>query len=465
MIAFRSRFPHKDLFVAVFLALIDLFIIATVLHPYFSWRSSEVYPSSSLLGAVVFPIGYVVAGLYPGYGLPAAERFRRKTIATLFIFGSLIFWDWLFLRKTMPADMLAVVLGLALVLPTLIESIVREILVKFGFWGTPVLILGTGSRAALIARILRKEQVLGLNPIGFLSFSSDNRGTSVEGLPVLGTIADAKMWAQKGVKVAVAAMADREKDEWIEFWDNSPFIKVIFVPDLSGMPSLSLSATDLVGTLGLVVQKNRLFFYQILLKRVLDYSLAVPLFALSLPIIGFLALWVKRVSPGPAFYSQEREGYQGKSIRVWKIRTMYLDAEERLQEFLQKNPEARNEWERFFKLKNDPRVIPGVGYFLRRTSLDELPQLWNVIKGEMSLVGPRPFPRYHLEKFSSEFRLLRRSVLPGITGLWQVAARSEGDLGVQEFLDSYYIRNWSLWLDIYILARTLWVVIAGRGAY
>jgi lipopolysaccharide/colanic/teichoic acid biosynthesis glycosyltransferase len=144
---------------------------------------------------------------------------------------------------------------------------------------------------------------------------------------------------------------------------------------------------------------------------------------------------------------------------------MYPDAERMLEAYLDSSPAARIEWDRFCKLKKDPRILPGVGHFLRKTSLDELPQLWNVLKGEMSLVGPRPFPSYHNERFHPEFRALRTQVMPGLTGLWQVAARSDGDLGVQESLDGYYIRNWSLWLDVYLLIRTVQIVLATKGAY
>src|SRR5262249_38163122 len=170
------------------------------------------------------------------------------------------------------------------------------------------------------------------------------------------------------------------------------------------------------------------------------------------------AILIRAVSRGSPFYSQEREGINGRTIKVWKLRTMYENADDMLDAYLDANPDERLVWERFFKLKSDPRILPVIGHFLRRTSLDELPQFWNVVTGDMSLVGPRPFPVYHQERFPPRFRSLRCSVLPGLTGLWQVRARSDGDLTVQETLDTYYIRNWSLWMDLHILAHTVRVV-------
>src|SRR5690606_19364463 len=144
--------------------------------------------------------------------------------------------------------------------------------------------------------------------------------------------------------------------------------------------------------------------------------------------------------------------------------TLRRDADSYLQRHLEENPEAKAEWQRHFKLKHDPRLLPVVGNFLRRTSLDELPQLWNTVRSEISFVGSRPYPYYHLDQIGEEFRSLRRSVIPGLTGYWQVTSRSDADIEAQEQLDGYYIRNWSIWMDMYVLARTPWSVLFGKGA-
>jgi lipopolysaccharide/colanic/teichoic acid biosynthesis glycosyltransferase len=186
----------------------------------------------------------------------------------------------------------------------------------------------------------------------------------------------------------------------------------------------------------------------------------------SIPVLAIAAAWIKIVSPGASpFYRQTREGEGRRSIGVWKLRTMYPNADRVLEKHLAENPAARDEWDSHLKLRRDPRILPGIGTLLRRTSLDELPQLLNIIKGEMTLVGPRPLPRYHLDHFDPRFREFRAKVTPGLTGLWQVSARSDGDLQVQEALDTFYIRNWSLWLDLYILARTVRAVLLSKGAY
>ena len=225
-----------------------------------------------------------------------------------------------------------------------------------------------------------------------------------------------------------------------------------------------MRARDFNGLIGLQMRRNLLMRRNRWLKMAIDRLLALPLFIVSLPIVLLLAGWLRFTSEGSPFYAQLRIGKDGRPIKVWKLRTMYRDAEARLERHLAENPDAKREWNRHFKLTNDPRILPKIGHFLRRTSLDELPQIFNVIRGEMSLVGPRPFPQYHLDMFDPAFQVLRSSVIPGMTGLWQVSARSDGDLTVQKTLDTYYIRNWSIWIDFYILFQTFGAVLAGRGA-
>lgn len=203
-------------------------------------------------------------------------------------------------------------------------------------------------------------------------------------------------------------------------------------------------------------------FYPV--KRAIDLALLVPGALLALPVLIVAALAVMIVSPGNPFYGQTRVGLYGRRFRVWKLRTMRRDAESRLEEHLATNERARAEWQTHFKLTRDPRILPGVGPLLRRTSLDELPQLWNILRGQMSFVGPRPFPPYHLEAFDEGFRALRARVVPGLTGLWQISARADGDLAVQKALDGRYVRQWSPMLDFRITLRTPWSVLIGKGA-
>jgi lipopolysaccharide/colanic/teichoic acid biosynthesis glycosyltransferase len=234
---------------------------------------------------------------------------------------------------------------------------------------------------------------------------------------------------------------------------------------LAGINTQWTEPRDLGGITGFETHQKLLDPMSGWIKRIVDVVAASLGLVVAAPLVGLCALWIRKISPGNPFYTQEREGRDGTTLRILKLRTMFPDAEEMLESHLSRNPSAREEWEQFCKLKHDPRILPGVGHFLRKTSLDELPQLWNVLKGEMSLIGPRPFPAYHNSRFDPEFLQVRVQVRPGLTGLWQVSARSDGDLAVQQSLDSYYIRNWSPWLDIYILFRTVRAVLFPRGSY
>jgi len=200
-------------------------------------------------------------------------------------------------------------------------------------------------------------------------------------------------------------------------------------------------------------------------KRAIDIIIATLALILVCPLLICCCLAIKGTSPGPVFVRIRRVGQNGKPFAMLKLRTMVVDADERLKAWLEASPEAAAEWARGFKLKSDPRIIGTVGSLLRRTSIDELPQLLNVVMGTMSIVGPRPFPDYHLSSFSQEFRTLRQAVKPGITGLWQVDRAPIPSLSDQERLDRRYIERRCLFFDLYVLARTFGALRRGAGAY
>ena len=199
------------------------------------------------------------------------------------------------------------------------------------------------------------------------------------------------------------------------------------------------------------------------LKRAFDVTVAVVLGLLALPVALVFALAIVLESGGPVLFGHTRIGRGRRPFRVWKFRTMVRNGDEILRRYLSDNPAAALEWELTHKLKHDPRVTR-VGRLLRRTSLDELPQLWNVLRGEMSIVGPRPIVEVEIPKYGPAFRLYAH-VAPGLTGLWQVSGRSDTSYTRRVELDTHYIRHWSAALDFKLLLKTVRVVLAGTGAY
>jgi len=431
------------------------------------WLRKSIGPETyqgMILGLLALPLANWLLGLYPGYRLGPVERVRRRMIGAGIAFACLGLWDGLVLRGGWSRGIELSSFVFALVLSQFVEMAVISLLIRYRRWGTPVLVLSSDDAGSRLVESLNRRRVLGMVPVGLLENRPETWGATVAGVPVLGSVSLAPDFAAYA-RTAIVAMPSLHYPQMAALVPSLPFPTVVLVPQLAGVQSLWITPRDLGGTLGLELRRNLLHRRNYYFKRMLDYAVSVPLFLASLPLIVVLALWIKSVSPGPAFYMQEREGYRRRKVRIWKLRTMYPDAERLLQRHLEQNPDESNHWNRFFKLKRDPRILPGVGHLLRKTSLDELPQLWNVIRGEMSLVGPRPFPGYHMNSFGVDFRELRQSVPPGLTGLWQISERSDGDIETQERLDTYYIRNWSLWLDLYILAYTVEAVVRSRGAY
>ena len=183
----------------------------------------------------------------------------------------------------------------------------------------------------------------------------------------------------------------------------------------------------------------------------------------AVPLIVAIAGLIKLTSPGPAFFGQRRYGRKGEPFMAWKFRSMATDASQALEQCLAADPALREEWRKTHKLRNDPRVTR-IGRFLRRTSLDELPQLWNILRGQMSFVGPRPIVAEEIARYGGSYSVYKK-VTPGLTGLWQVSGRNNTSYEQRVDLDLYYVRNWSLWLDLHVLARTVKVVVLGDGAY
>jgi Undecaprenyl-phosphate galactose phosphotransferase WbaP len=405
---------------------------------------------------------------YPGIGLTAVEHVRRicrgvSGVYFLFLFA-------MFLTKGSWADSRGALLlawALSMALAAGGRSVTMHLMARRPWWGIPVLVIGAGHTGRATVRDLRVNRALGYRPVAFLDDDPRKLGMC-EGVPVVGTLDDAASVARAlGIGYAIVAVPGmpRERFVWhLRRWRRI-FPRILIIPELGGITTQWTEPKDLGGITGYETHQKLLEPMAMWTKRMIDIVAASFGLVVAAPLVGVCALWIRKASPGNPFYVQEREGRNGTTLRILKLRTMHANADEMLVSHLSRDRLARDEWERFCKLKHDPRILPGVGHFLRKTSLDELPQLWNILKGEMSLVGPRPFPSYHNSRFDREFLHVRMQVRPGLTGLWQVSARSDGDLSVQQTLDSYYIRNWSLWLDLYVLIRTVRAVFCPRGSY
>lgn len=471
--AAAPRLAAKPVLMATTLVTADLFAtgIAVILgFRVWSLMNPSIPPLQPVMAlAPLFCVAmFGFENLYPGLGMGAVEHIRRVFRGVTLVY--LMLTAAMFMAKDRWADsrggfMLAWMFSLALA--PLSRWLCGYLFGRKAWWGTPVMVLGAGETARRVIRNLETNRVLGYRAVVCLDDDPSKHG-SCEGVPVAGCLRDAReLAAAHAIHYAIVAMPGMSRANLtasLRAW-SAIFPHILIIPDLFGVASLWTEPRDLGGILGLQIQHNLLKPVNRWIKRAVDIFLAAVILVIISPFIAIAALWIRIASPGSALFVQEREGENNNPIRILKLRTMYIDAEQTLAKYLAANPDAKAEWDQFCKLKEDPRILPGIGRLLRKTSMDEIPQLWNILKGEMSLVGPRPFPAYHNARFESEFRSLRTQVRPGLTGMWQVSARSDGDLNVQRSLDSYYINNWSLWLDLYILMRTARVVLTGEGAY
>ena len=355
----------------------------------------------------------------------------------------------------------------AFFLITLFRYIVKKFLDRFVMLSEPVLMMGAGRTAEILLNHINADTGISYHFIGFLEDNVPNRAVAAK-LPCLGTFADAASVIRETEVQNVLVIAPGLSQKQIQdiIYDLQPLVRNIsFIPDMGTLPLSTMDIESLVdGHVVLFQMRNNLKNkWNRAVKFVFDWAATLVGGVIIAPVMAGIAAWIWMDSPGPVIFKQKRVGQNGKDFYCYKFRTMCADAKEKLDELLAKDPEAKKEWEKNFKLKKDPRITRS-GHFLRSTSLDELPQIFNVLKGEMSLVGPRPIIReevHYYGKFINDYYMVR----PGITGMWQTSGRSDTDYDQRVQMDSWYVRNWDFWFDIVLLWRTIKVVVQRKGAY
>jgi Undecaprenyl-phosphate galactose phosphotransferase WbaP len=413
----------------------------------------------------VFILFFQVTNLYPGVSLAPAEEMRRFAIGSFWVHGGIILSRYI---EDNEFDSISVAFIISCFFSTVIlmicRSLTHRVLYKTHLGGIPAVIFGGGDTGKMVVDRLLSSRKTGYVPVVILDESVEP--DSYRGIPIIhDTSVGPELVKRYNIKMAIVAM-DKQKQKDLTGLINysvSAFRYNVLVPDFFGVANIWMSVRDFDGILGFATSHRLKMFWNLGIKRFMDLSLVLVGGGIILPFLLIIAFLVKISSPGPVIYQHARIGMGGKPFKVYKFRSMVVDAEARLHSLLAADPQARKEWEESHKLKNDPRIT-GIGKLLRQTSMDEFPQLLNILKGEMSLVGPRPIVEGEIKKYGEDFRRIF-SVKPGMTGLWQVSGRSDTDYGERVALDTYYLQSWSVWLDLWILYKTFGVVFKGKGAY
>lgn len=348
----------------------------------------------------------------------------------------------------------------------LTRAFMRRLLLQLRLWTRPTIIVGAGGNACDAQRALESHPELGLSVIGFIDADSLDSEPLASSANALQLVKIRALASQPGVYwvLAVEHTQAEQREQWLRMLAQWGATDISVIPAMRGVP---LYGTDMSHFFShevalLRIRNNLRRWPARLMKRIFDTMLASILLFLLSPMLLVLTVMV-RTDGGPAFFTQPRIGKRGRVFHCYKFRSMVVNAESELQRILSADAERREEWAKERKLRKDPRISP-IGHFLRRTSLDELPQLFNVILGDMSLVGPRPIVRSELRRYGqdADYYLMVR---PGITGLWQVSGRSDLDYEKRVYLDTWYVKNWSIWYDVVILFKTIQAVWTRAGAY
>lgn len=402
-------------------------------------RLTALEETKTIIGAVTFALIIIFAFVSAG---KLTDMVSRLTLFFIWVYGIVLF----------PAARL----------------ILKRFLCSMNIGTEKLLITGTGVSAVDAARALLNEKNYCYAIKGFYPLSNTGCGTvNVKGkaYPVLDGDIEALLDDVSAV-VFVEEEATPDELNALAARVRRKAGTIITVPEPGSGVMMNSEFHYLFNSkLFILKSRNNLASpANILAKRVFDIVFTILVSPFVLAVVACAAAAVRFESKGAVFYAHKRIGRSGRVINVLKMRSMYADADKRLEALLAGNPERKAEWEASFKLKDDPRVTK-VGAFLRKTSIDEMPQFLNVLKGDMSIVGPRPVIKQELEEYYGADSLYYRTVRPGITGLWQVSGRSDTDYAYRVGLDRWYVMNWSLWLDIMIILKTVKAVIKREGAY
>ena len=451
-------------FIAIMLCIgAGFFIVNLVDRHFINFKSFVMY----WVYLPFFLVVYSFFRLYPGFMLSPPEQIRNFFIANAICFIGIaisiaVETDG---RSYIAIAFLVSLLFASFVLPLSRRLVVSVALSKMRFWRIPAVIFGgDNEKTRQVIDDLQENIFYGYAPAVIVSRDGSS-WREYRDVPVLiPHDGEERLCKELKIKMAIILTTSRHSEEDIGLMRKtlSSFRYNIVIPDMAGINAVTMTTREIGGIIGFLTIHFLTRWTNRALKRALDLAVITVSAPITLIVMIVTACVIKATSPGPVFFRHKRLGKGGKPIAVLKFRTMYPDAEERLDELLKSNPSYMEEWQKYQKITDDPRVTP-IGRFLRKTSLDELPQIWNIIKGEMSLIGPRPVTEAEAGKYGDSFDYVF-SVKPGLSGLWQVSGRSDVDYDERITLDSYYIQNWSIWMDIWLIARTLFVVISGKGA-
>lgn len=415
-----------------------------------------------VLLAVMLAVLFLRKGLYPAVGVNYVDELRYLVSSSVMAFLSMIAVTFVF-QIAFLAPVLAVAGAITLFLNPIGRYFVRRMFIQWNLWGEPVAIIGDSDKAQALVAYFTLNRQFGIRPVAVLSDPILIAGDQWL-CPSL-QICRLKLFVRDlSLKTVLVLIDDlNDIDRLVERY-RFIFPRVILMRDQTQKYGLNnLRPLDFTNMLGLQVSNNLLKVSSQISKRIVDLLVAFVAILILSPLLALIALLIKLDTGGRVFYRQLRVGKNGQSFTLVKFRTMHLGADQVLQEALSRDPALKKEWDSFQKLKNDPRITR-VGKLLRRFSLDELPQLYNILRGEMSIIGPRPIMVTQRKLYGDSMRLYIR-VRPGMTGLWQVSGRNETTFSQRAMLDIEYIQRWSHWLDIYILFKTIKVVFWQKGAY